>query len=144
MLKDEKYHKDVLIGDLNRRGLEKGDFAQYFFGEYKGYFPDYRVIDKLNGRLNGVSITIVLGSWCKDSQEQVPRFIKLLDMLQYDFHQLRMIGVDSRKMAYIFPLDDMKIEKVPTFIFYRDNREIGRITETPGKSLEKDMLRIIR
>jgi len=39
--------------------------------------------------------------------------------------------------------DNLDILKVPTIIFYLKGKEIGRIVETPVKSLEKDMARII-
>jgi ribosomal protein L30E len=38
---------------------------------------------------------------------------------------------------------DLKVERVPTFIFYRDGKEIGRIVENPQKSLVEDFLEII-
>ncbi|MEJ2614863.1 MAG: hypothetical protein P8Z35_07895 [Ignavibacteriaceae bacterium] len=37
----------------------------------------------------------------------------------------------------------MKIELVPTIIFYKDEKELGRIVETPNDSLEKDILKIL-
>ncbi len=36
-------------------------------------------------------------------------------------------------------ITNLKIERVPTIIFYRNGVELGRITETPVQSLEKDM-----
>lgn len=35
------------------------------------------------------------------------------------------------------------IKKIPTFIFYRNNKEIGRYIEYSKKSLEKDILNIL-
>ena len=97
------------------------------------------------GRLaDDVEILLVFGSWCHDSHEQVPRFIRILNMLQYDMEKLTMIGVDSEKKAYVYPLQDKKIELVPTFIFYRDGEEIGRIIETPKRTLEKDFYKIVK
>ena len=40
-------------------------------------------------------------------------------------------------------LHGYEIEYVPTFIFYREDKEIGRIIETPILSLEEDMLAIL-
>ena len=40
-------------------------------------------------------------------------------------------------------VEDLKIERVPTFIFYRDGKEIGRIVENPSNSLVEDFLDII-
>ena len=39
--------------------------------------------------------------------------------------------------------EGLRIELVPTIIFYKDGSEIGRIVETPVESMEKDLLKII-
>jgi hypothetical protein len=39
--------------------------------------------------------------------------------------------------------DGFDITNVPTFIFYRNGKEINRIVESPVISLEKDMLSIL-
>ncbi len=87
---------------------------------------------------------IVLGTWCGDSKEKVPRFLKILDLLGTTFDDLKLIAVDREKTA---PDMDVKgkylIEKVPTFIFYKGDVEIGRITETPKVALEKDLFFIL-
>ena len=38
---------------------------------------------------------------------------------------------------------DLKIIRVPTFIFYKDEEEIGRYVEYPRESMEKDILKIL-
>jgi hypothetical protein len=40
-------------------------------------------------------------------------------------------------------IDDLKIEFVPTFIFFKNDVEIGRIVEAPTESLEIDMVKIL-
>ena len=37
----------------------------------------------------------------------------------------------------------MSIINVPTFIFYKDGEELGRIVEYPIQDLESDMLKIL-
>jgi uncharacterized protein (DUF1015 family) len=39
---------------------------------------------------------------------------------------------------------ELEIEKVPTFIVYRNGEEIGRIIETPIKSMEEDLYEILK
>jgi hypothetical protein len=90
-----------------------------------------------------INVTLIMGTWCDDSKEQVPRFYKILDMLQFDYSKLSLICVDRKKSAPDIDLAGMNIKLVPTFIFYRNYKEIGRITETPARSLEKDMLGIM-
>jgi hypothetical protein len=53
------------------------------------------------------------------------------------------IAVDHQKKTTHFKMEHLKIERVPTIIFYSNNRE-GRIVETPKTTLEKDMLEIVR
>lgn len=62
-----------------------------------------------------------------------------------------MITVTSRFIAWIeikkaegFDIDQFIIERVPTFIFYKNESEIGRIIETPVETLEKDILNILK
>jgi hypothetical protein len=39
--------------------------------------------------------------------------------------------------------DKLDIQRVPTFIFYKNNIEAGRIIENPETSLEQDMVKIL-
>ena len=46
-------------------------------------------------------------------------------------------------MGLLNETEGLNIEKVPTFIFYKNGIEIGRIIESPEKSIEKDFLKIL-
>lgn len=140
---DEKSQANILIGYCDRSGLMTGDFGLSFTEEHTAYRPNDSVLNALKYKLDDISFTIVLGAWCGDSKEQVPRFIKLLDCLKYDLSKAAFIAVDRAKTAGNIPLAELKIEKVPTFIVIKSGAEIGRITETPEASLEKDLLKII-
>ncbi len=135
--------KPILIDHISIEGLQQGEFASYYFKEYESYRPNPKVLNQLYDLMADVKIRIVLATWCIDSKRQVPRFIKILDQLNFDLHQLEMIGVDSRKLAGEIDIEDLNIGLVPTFIFYKQNNEIGRIIERPTESLEEDMLIIL-
>ena len=144
VIEDTKKHQKVLIGECTRSGLDFRDFGLHLNYEYKNYKPDKKIINKIKKKIEGVKITIVLGTWCKDSKEQMPRFLKILDEINFSDDDLTIIGVNSQMLALVMPVDDLEIKRVPTFIFYREGKEIGRIIETPKKTLEKDMLKKIR
>ena len=86
----------------------------------------------------------MFGSWCHDSKVQVPRFMKVLSEAGYDDRDLIIIGVNTNKSALVMNIENLDIERVPTFIVYQNGEELGRIIETPSKTLEKDLWKIVR
>ncbi len=147
-IKDNELDEMVLIGDCNRKGLKKNmEFKNYFRIYYENHKPDYEMIKKIMDKTKGkdFSIMIVLGTWCQDSRDWVPPFIRVMDEAGIKEKNIRMVAVDSKKYSYTVDLSAQKIEKVPTFIFYdSEGKEAGRIVETPDKSLEKDIYKIVK
>jgi hypothetical protein len=140
----ENESQNFLVGKYERADLQKGSFSKYFFEEYNQYFPDKEILENLKKSIFNKSITIVLGTWCADSREQVPRFFKILDQIDYNTNFIQIICVYKNKTAGSTDISGLKIEKVPTFIFYHNGSEIGRIIETPELTLERDILTIIK
>ena len=103
-----------------------------------------QIIDSLSRMTKSFDITLVMGTWCGDSQEQVPRFYRIMYDAQIPDDILTLICVDGNKTAGELSIEQLGIELVPTFIFYRQGEEIGRITETPEVSLEADMWEIVQ
>lgn len=141
MVYDKNAAQDILIGECTRMGLTtNATFKEWFNTEYNNYIPEFSDEDALIENLSDVKITVVMATWCGDSRREVPRFYKILDNLNYDSNKnLRLINVNRQKTTDKLDITNLKIELVPTIIFYRNGVELGRITETPVQSLEKDM-----
>jgi thiol-disulfide isomerase/thioredoxin len=142
---DEKKGNEMLIGYCNRDGFASVNcnFDSAFKAEYPIYKADNATMKELAGRLAGVEVTVVMATWCSDSREWVPRFYKIMDELDFAFKNLTLISVDRTKKAPGTNVDELKIELVPTFIFYRNKTELGRIVEVPGDLMEKEILKIL-
>jgi len=80
-----------------------------------------------------------LGSWCDDAKREVPRFLKLMQILNIDPSHLTLIGVDRDHRSPGKEEQKYNVEKVPTFIFLKNAKEVGRIVEAPLASIEKDI-----
>lgn len=97
-------------------------------------------------KLQNKEVDIYLGTWCGDSQEWVPQFLKLWDELGLERDQLRFIALHSSDEKYKQgPNGEEKglnIHRVPTFIFKEDGNEIGRIVESPSTDLLTDVAQI--
>ncbi len=141
------YGEPMLLGRIDRKGLTSGAFAQWFDAEYTSYSVRAQELANVKAKLAGVDILVFMGTWCPDSQREVPRFYKILDYLQADERRLTVIAVDDhpdrRKTSPGGEEKGRNIEYVPTFIFLRNGAEIGRIIESPQVSLETDMAAIL-
>lgn len=137
-------NKEVMIGKCNREGLEQGEYGVYFKSQYEIYQPSEKYTKKMQTKINLVDITLVLGTWCSDSKIQVGRFFKVLDQAGYNVKRMNVIGVNRKKQAFTTNIESLNIELVPTFIIYQNGKELGRIIETPKKTLEKDLAKLIK
>ncbi len=140
---DKRVGSEILIDACNRTGLEEGAFGEIFDKQYNAYTTDQNTIADLKNYLENITIKMVFGSWCYDSKMQVPRFMKILDEIEFDENQLEIIAVDRLKKSHETSIDGLKIKYVPTFIVYRSQVEIGRIIENPKATLEQDLLDIL-
>jgi len=145
-------HKDAnfseqstwLLGYFNPVQLKREPHSVWFYNGYDGYRPNAETLNSLNGiDREGVTIKIVLGTWCPDSRREVPRFMKVIDIWNFPSDLLTFIGVDNEKNSPIGGYEELNIQRVPTFIIYKNNIETGRIIENPVTSLEQDMVGIL-
>ena len=139
---DERSGREILIGAATRHGLE--NLGGWFDSEYLEYTPDSLQVDSIRMYEAGFpDVFIILGTWCGDCREQIPRFFKILDQVNYPAEKVRMIAVDRDKKAGDYNPAEDNIQLVPTFIFTLNGKETGRIIESPEHSLEQDFLNIL-
>jgi thiol-disulfide isomerase/thioredoxin len=133
-----------LLGYFNPVQLKREPHSVWFYKGYDNYLPDSEVINNLNAiDREGLTIKIVMGTWCSDSRREVPRFMKVIDTWKFPYDLVTFIGVDNGKNSPIGGYESLDIQRVPTFIIYKNNSERGRIIENPVTSLEQDMVNIL-
>ncbi|MGC6429703.1 MAG: hypothetical protein ACON5F_01525 [Jejuia sp.] len=139
--------KPFLLGKINREGLTGANYNLWFDENYEKYNLDKKVIEQIGTKLNDYSIKLFMGTWCGDSKREVPRFYKILEACNFPKNQLSAIALGRKRNMYKkspnHEESGLNIHRVPTFIFYKNGKEINRIVETPVESLEKDILNII-
>ncbi len=140
---NHKNLKGDLVGIANKSFFQEKYkwFNQYYFE----YNVDKQVIKNLKTNKNNIKIIVFIGTWCDDSQKEIPYFCKVLDAINFDYKKLKIIAVNRWKNANGLQRG-WHIKKVPTFIVLRRNKEVGRIVEYPSKNstLERDLLNIIK
>jgi len=139
--------EQILVGKVNWAGLTQQPYDEWFTPTYLSYTVDSQSLTALASNTDKIEVLMFMGTWCSDSQVEVPQFYKILDHLEYDLSKMTVVALErleSRKLVSPQHEEaDYDISHVPTFIFLKDGKELGRITEYPEKTLEKDMVRII-
>ena len=133
--------EEILLGVISKADLQNGPVSIWYFENEKKYTVDNNALANIDSLLEGVEIKIVMGTWCHDSQREVPRFYKIL---KEHGAQTEMIALDRKKQAPNNELQGIEITHTPTFIFYKNGQELNRIVERPIDSLEKDMVKILK
>jgi thiol-disulfide isomerase/thioredoxin len=133
-----------ILGYFNLNNLLKLPYSMWYVSGYEDYKYNPDAVDKLKeiGK-SDLAIKIVMGTWCPDSRREVPRFMRILNASNFATDKIQLIGVDNEKNSPIENFDSLNIQRVPTFIIYKNNIEIGRIIENPTTSLEQDMVNIL-
>jgi thiol-disulfide isomerase/thioredoxin len=147
IVKDPKTGEDILIGYVNIEGLKGDLFKDAYIKGLSEYMPNDSTVQECKKLMNGVSYRIIMGTWCSDSQEEVPRFFQVLYTADVDVLNpeiMEIICVNSNKEAGDAKIKKYNIEKVPTFIIYRNGKEIGRIIERFADRPETDLLEILK
>lgn len=141
-----------LLGKISLSALHQAPFGDWFDKGYNDYSPLPAIIEKLAApamqkELSGTTIQVFLGTWCGDSKREVPRLIKVLNKAGVPEKNIELICLTSADSLYKqSPTHEERgreIYRVPTVVFSQNGKEIGRITEFPVESLERDLVAII-
>ncbi|WP_298512437.1 thioredoxin family protein [uncultured Kordia sp.] len=143
IIDEEEKELPILTGVQTRTTVAAAPYDVWFSPNYSTYPVDKETGEKVLPLLADVNIKVFMGTWCEDSQREVPHFYRILDVLKINEKKVELITVDEDKMTPEHLEDGFDITNVPTFIFYKDGKEINRIVESPVTSLEKDMLSIL-
>ena len=132
-----------LIGPSTRSALAQEPYNEWYSKYYDAYEPDQAIIEKVNLDNDEYRILVFMGTWCGDSKRQVPKFYKVMDQLGFPEKNIELVNVyrelDQYKMSPGGEEVGLNIHRVPTFIFYKNDQEVGRIVESPITSMTTDV-----
>ncbi len=139
----EKNESGDLVGYANKESFNQAPYNIWFNQKFDAYKPDSSTITSLKTALKGITIKGFMGTWCGDSKRETPHFYKILEQANFNLNKLELITVNRTKKTPDNLQEGLNIIRVPTFIFYKKGKEIGRYVEYARESLEKDILKIV-
>ncbi len=110
-----------------------------FKQEYDAYQPSPLQLEQIN-LLAGKEVTALFGTWCHDSEREIPRLLKLLASAKVDLSKLTLYGVDRSKQDPNGYAEKFGLQYTPTIIISDDQgNELARIIEKPKADLASDL-----
>lgn len=112
------------------------------------YQPDPMVVNELNSIKVPIVIKAFMGTWCHDSQREIPNLVTLMESLDNDTIELQLIALDRQKKDSAGEARKANVQYTPTIIVYEGKksgnvRELGRIVEKTTQAMEQEILDII-
>ena len=126
------------IGDISQAELLARH--EVFKRNYDAYEVP-AVIDELPADLE---VKILFGTWCHDSEREVPRMLKLLAASGVKEENISLISLDIRKEEPEGRAKALDVRFTPTFIFFSEGTELGRIIERPIVDLTHDLRVLVK
>ncbi|WP_166419855.1 thioredoxin family protein [Pseudoalteromonas sp. Z1A8] len=118
---------DVLLSDYDK-----------FSEEYKAFTPTTQDI-ALMQKLEGKELIVLFGTWCHDSEREVPKLIKLLSTSKVELASIEYVAVGYNKQDDAGIAQAHDLQYTPTFIVKQNGKELVRVIEKPTGTLAQDL-----
>jgi hypothetical protein len=108
------------------------------------YMPQPSAIEFLAGVALPVKIEIYYGHWCSDSINNIPKFLKIMELAANPAFEMEFWSVEKmKKDEKRGPVNGRQLKAIPTFVVFLEGKEAGEIIENPIESMEEDLVNII-
>jgi hypothetical protein len=108
------------------------------------YMPQPSAIEFLAQVAFPVKIEIYYGHWCSDSVNNIPKFLKIMELAANPAFETEFWSVEKMKQGEKRgPVNNRQLKAIPTFVIFLEGKELGEIIENPVVSIEEDLVTII-
>lgn len=131
---------DYLSGPVTESQIREVKIFDLYANRYE---PDQEIIQKLNQVQDSILVDVFMGMWCHDSKREIPAFFKVMESVTNPLITAKYTALEYRRRGPKDIIKENNIKRTPTFIVYRNGKEIGRIIEEVSVSVESDLYKII-
>jgi len=133
----------IMLGEINLANLQTSSVTPWFKKEFDRVNINLKEAKELKPLTKDLKIFVFMGTWCEDSQRELPLFFKMLTAMNFDQEHLKMFAMSEEKSTPSNFEQGLEINYIPTIIFFKNGREINRFVEFPIETLESDIKKII-
>ena len=139
----EQDQGELLLGKIGIEALQSGIYRDWYTANHEDYEVNMSLVHEFKKDLKAYHLLLFMGTWCSDSQREVPRLMKILETANFPMDKLKIVALDREKRSPNGEEWGLAVHWVPTLLFLKEGKEINRIVESPLSSLEADMLAIV-
>jgi len=145
--KELNQSNDIFLNDsLTRTGeissLELISRYEKFKKNYDSYEPEAEDIENFK-KLAGLDFVVFFGLWCHDSQREVPRLLKLIELSKTNVGSIKLIALNTSKELTEKYSHKYQVSNTPTFFVLKNREVIAKMVESPEESITKDLVKQI-
>ena len=140
----DKDGSKMLTGISSDKQLVNDTAFNWFKTGMETYKPDVKAIDKISQQGGRLAFIVFGGTWCSDTHDLLPPFYNVMKQSHISENQITLHLVDRTKRDKDGSTEKYDIQNLPTFIIYKDGKEVGRIVETAKKSIESDIASFLK
>jgi len=133
--------KKVIKGKIEMKTLTNDAETAWFYSGVNKYQPNDRMITYIKDNRGKFNVVAVIGTWDEESRRLLPALYKVIILAGSPEEQIITWGVDE-KLQSDAPTD-YKVKKIPTFIVFREGKEIGRINSETKETVESALAMIL-
>jgi thiol-disulfide isomerase/thioredoxin len=119
----------VLKGFITKAQLVGDSSFTWFAKNIQGYTPWAQTVEALKANKDSIHILAFGGTWCDDTKYMLPKFYALADAAGFPQDRITLLGVDHSKKTIQHLSETFNVTLVPTFIVFKNGKEIGRVVE---------------
>jgi len=109
-----------------------------FNQQYNAFTPTEQDV-ALMQKLEGKELIVLFGTWCHDSEREVPKLIKLLEVSKVSLASIDYVAVGYNKRDDGGVAEANDLQYTPTFIVKDNGKELVRVIEKPTATLAQDL-----
>lgn len=103
-----------------------------------------QVINQINMIEQETQIRAFFGTWCHDSQREIPYLLQLMQSVDNPNVTFDLIALNLKKQESTGQAQAAQIKYTPTIVVYQNNTEVGRIVEKTSMPIGEEILAIIQ
>lgn len=119
--------------------------AEHLLSTYPEFAKEYANFDPSAAQLRDIQsladkeVVTLFGTWCHDSEREVPRLLKMLELGNVQVKQLTLVAVSRQKDDPEGYSEKYELKFTPTIVISDAGNEVARVIERPKGSLAEDI-----